>query len=258
MSGNIKTGFMYFIEGVKMLHKPGIRAFVVIPLMLNALVFFSVISLLGYYFVESLDYLIGKLPDWLSFLYWIIFPLFVSLLLIISGYFFNTVANILGAPFNGFLAEKVEEILTGEASAETFNIQSLFAIVPHSIKREVDKIIYYIPRVLVLFLLTLIPGVNIISSFAWLVMGAWMLSIQYSDFPMDNNKVNFLEMKNLLKEQRLTSIGFGVAVATALAIPVVNFLVMPAAVIGATKMWVDIHKDNFARIDLREEPEQQT
>ena len=253
MNGNIKTGFMYFIEGIKMLHKPGIRAFVVIPLMLNALIFFSVISLLGYYFVESLDYLIGKLPDWLSFLYWIIFPLFASLLLFISGYFFNTVANILGAPFNGFLAEKVEEILTGETSDETFDTQSLIAIVPHSIKREIDKIIYYIPRVLVLFLLTLIPGVNVISSFAWLIMGAWMLSIQYSDFPMDNNKVNFLEMKNLLREQRLTSIGFGIAVATALAIPVVNFLVMPAAVIGATKMWVDIHKNNFAPENLSEE-----
>ena len=74
-----------------------------------------------------------------------------------------------------------------------------------------------------------------------------MLSIQYSDFPMDNNRVDFSEMKSLLKEQRLTSIGFGIAVVVALSIPVVNFLVMPAAVIGATIMWVDIHKNKHQK-----------
>ena len=243
MNGNIKTGFMYFIEGIKMLNKPGIRTFVIIPLLLNTIIFFSVISMLGYYFVESLDYLISKLPEWLSFLYWIIFPLFVSVLLFISGYFFNTIINIIGAPFNGFLAQKTEELLSGETAQDASTVQDIIAIVPHSLKRELDKIVYYIPRVLVLFVITFIPGLNVISPFAWFVMGAWMLSIQYSDFPMDNNRVDFSEMKSLLKEQRLTSIGFGIAVVAALSIPVVNFLVMPAAVIGATIMWVDIHKN---------------
>ncbi|MBV1869490.1 MAG: sulfate transporter CysZ [Gammaproteobacteria bacterium] len=243
MNGDIKTGFMYFIKGIRMLNTPGIRLFVIIPLLLNTVIFFTFISLFGYYFVETLDQLISKLPEWLSFLYWVIFPLFVSLLLIMSGYFFNTFINILGAPFNGFLAQKTEELLTQSNSSEPTSFKDLIAIIPHSLKREIDKIRYYIPRVIVLFILALIPGVNILSPFAWFVMGAWMLSIQYSDFPMDNNKVNFGEMKTLLAQKRLTSIGFGIAVVAALSIPVINFLVMPAAVIGATIMWVDIHRD---------------
>lgn len=226
-----------------MLNKPGIRVFVIIPLLINTLIFFSVIGLMGYHIVEWLDYLISKLPDFLSFLYWIILPLFASVLLFIAGYSFNLVINFLGAPFNGFLAEKTEEVLTGQPAEEEFNLKNLIKIVPHSIKREIDKIIYYVPRVFTLFIITLIPGVNIFSSFAWFAMGAWMLSIQYSDFPMDNNKVNFRDMKNFLAEDRLTSIGFGIAVAIALAIPIVNFIVMPAAVIGATAMWVDRHRD---------------
>ena len=234
---------MYFIKGIKMLNKPGIRLFVIIPLLLNTVIFFTFISLFGYYFVETLDQLINKLPEWLSFLYWVIFPLFVSLLLIMSGYFFNAFINILGAPFNGFLAQKTEEVLTGKVSNEPTSVKDLIAIIPHSLKREIDKIWYYIPRVIVLFILTLIPGINILSPFAWFVMGAWMLSIQYSDFAMDNNKVNFAQMKTLLAQERLTSIGFGIAVVAALSIPVINFLVMPAAVIGATIMWVEIHSD---------------
>ena len=234
---------MYLIKGIRMLNTPGIRLFVIIPLLLNTVIFFTFISLFGYYFVETLDQLISKLPEWLSFLYWVIFPLFVSLLLIMSGYFFNTFINILGAPFNGFLAQKTEELLTQSNSSEPTSFKDLIAIIPHSLKREIDKIRYYIPRVIVLFILALIPGVNILSPFAWFVMGAWMLSIQYSDFPMDNNKVNFGEMKTLLAQERLTSIGFGIAVVAALSIPVINFLVMPAAVIGATIMWVDIHRD---------------
>ena len=42
-----------------------------------------------------------------------------------------------------------------------------------------------------------------------------------------------------MRERRLLSLGFGGAVMAALAVPVLNFLVIPCAVAGATAMWVE-------------------
>ena len=41
-----------------------------------------------------------------------------------------------------------------------------------------------------------------------------------------------------LREKRLLALGFGAATLLMTLIPFVNFLVMPAAVAGATAMWV--------------------
>ena len=242
MKNDLSDGFSYLFKGLMLLNTPGIRPFVIIPLLINIIIFSSVFAVAGYYFTEGLDYLLSKLPEWLSFLYWVIMPLFASVVLFIVGYTFNILANIIGAPFNGFLAEKIEEHLQGERPVEKMGLTELIAIIPHSIQRELHKLSYYLPRLLLLILLTLIPGLNIIAPFMWFVMGAWMLAIQYSDFPMDNNNISFAEMKSLLKQNRLNSIGFGATVAIALSIPFVNFLVMPAAVAGATLMWVEKHQ----------------
>jgi len=242
MPHELKTGFLYFFQGFKMLLKPGIRAFVIIPFVISALVFISIVGPAAYYFEGLLDDLVNKLPDWLSFIYWIITPLLTLLLLFISAYLFSLVTNIIGAPFNSFLAEKTETLLTDKQSVPITGVSELMSMVKHSLKRELDKLAYYIPRLLVLLILTFIPGVNVISSFAWFVMGAWMLAIQYSDFAMDNNNINFKNMLLLLKKERFTALGFGLAVTLSLSIPLFNLLVMPAAVIGATIMWVDLHK----------------
>jgi CysZ protein len=66
-----------------------------------------------------------------------------------------------------------------------------------------------------------------------------MMSIQYCDYPMDNNKVSFPQMKQLMKARRVTSIGFGGLVQLGMLVPVLNLFLMPAAVVGATIFWVE-------------------
>jgi CysZ protein len=46
-------------------------------------------------------------------------------------------------------------------------------------------------------------------------------------------------MKNILAEKRLTSSGFGMVVMVGTMIPFVNFIIMPAAICGATAYWVE-------------------
>jgi CysZ protein len=60
---------------------------------------------------------------------------------------------------------------------------------------------------------------------------------------MGNHGLRADEQKRRLGEKRMMSLGFGGAVTIATMIPVVNFLVMPAAVAGATAMWVERWKN---------------
>ena len=47
----------------------------------------------------------------------------------------------------------------------------------------------------------------------WFLLGAWMMSIQFVDYPMDNHGIRFREVRNKLSQRRLTSLGFGGTVA---------------------------------------------
>ena len=46
-------------------------------------------------------------------------------------------------------------------------------------------------------------------------------------------------MKHAIASKRLTSLGFGAGVMAGTMIPVVNFIIMPAAICGATVYWVE-------------------
>ena len=147
-------------------------------------------------------------------------------------------ANLLAAPFNGFLSEKVEGVVRGTDLSPPFNWSELLAMVPRTISRELRKLAYFLPRAIALLLLSLIPGINIVATPLWIVFGVWMMAVQYIDFPADNHKLGWNEMLAWLREKRWQSLGFGGMTYLALLIPVVNLLAMPAAVAGATLFWV--------------------
>jgi CysZ protein len=56
---------------------------------------------------------------------------------------------------------------------------------------------------------------------------------------MENGGLRFAQTRKLLHRRRGLSLGFGGAVAVALLLPGINLLVMPAAVAGATLLWVE-------------------
>ena len=240
MKGNPAKGAGYLLKGLSMLPDPAIRPFVLIPLIVNILLFVGAIWLLLTQFDVWIDFLLGYLPDWASFLEFLLWPLFALMVLVVVYYSFTLVANLIAAPFNGFLSEKVERKLRGEVVTDE-GWQAIIALVPRAIGRELSKLAYYLPRFVLLLILTFIPVLNIAAPFLWFLFGAWMMAIQYCDYPMDNNKVSFKQMKELLKARRLTSVGFGGLVQLGMMIPVLNLVLMPAAVVGATCYWVEEH-----------------
>ncbi len=52
-------------------------------------------------------------------------------------------------------------------------------------------------------------------------------------------------MRNNLKQKQSTAYGFGILVAILTTIPVVNLIIMPVAVCGATAMWVNEFRPDY-------------
>lgn len=232
------SGPQYLGEGLKLILRPGLRLFVLLPLTLNLLLFIALIGFAMREFSGWVDAFMPSLPDWASFLEYLIWPLFVALVVLLVFFTFTMIANIIAAPFNGFLAEKVEVVVRGQDDFPPFSWAELVAMVPRTVGRELRKLGYFLPRAAGLLILSFIPVVNLVSTPLWFVFGIWMMAVQYIDYPADNHKLGWNEMLAWLREKRWQSLGFGGSVYLALLIPFVNIVMMPAAVAGATLFWV--------------------
>ncbi len=235
MRNNPVSGAIYFLRGIRLIFAPGVRAYVVVPLLVNVLLFSAIIYFGTGQFRELLDWL---LPDWLDWLAYLLLPLFFLMALIIVFFTFSLVGNLVAAPFNGLLAEAVECHITG-APPPAVGWKKMIADLGRTLASELRKLAYIVLWGVPVLLLFVIPGLNLAAPFIWMLFGAWMLAISYVDYPMGNHGLTFPEQRRQLGQRRYLALGFGGAAMLALAIPLVNFLVIPAAVAGATILWVE-------------------
>ena len=243
MQGNFADGARYLLRGARLLTHPKLRAFVLVPLVVNILIFGSLIGVGFGYLSGLMDAMLGAIPGWLSFIEWILWPLIVVSISLITGYLFTAVALIIASPFNALLSEKTEELVTGQKVEGVEGFGAAVMGIPRGIFREIAKLLYYIPMALFVLLASIIPGINALAPALWFLLGAWMMSIQFMDYPLDNHELGFRDVKDAVRERRLTSMGFGGVVALCTGIPIVNFFVVPSAVVGATLLWCDELRD---------------
>jgi len=183
--------------------------------------------------------LLGWLPSWLSWLQWLLYPLFALLILVAIYYVFTIVANLIASPFNSLLAERVEMHLKGVPMPEFKGYRAMMKMVGKTLASEFRKLLYMLKWLPLLVLISIIPGLNLIAPFAWALYGAWMLALQYTDYPMGNHELFVKDELKRLRKYRASSLGFGGAITLMTMIPVVNFFAMPTAVAGGTAFWVD-------------------
>lgn len=227
-------GANYFFEGMSLAKQPALRAFLIVPFIVNILFFSGASVFLFYQMGQGAEYLTAWLPDWLDWLVWLLWPVMILALLIVVFQTFTLIGNILMAPFNGLLAEKVAKLLEGDASPEPLEWKHLMRVMAKSFKREFHKLSYILIRFILLCFLLLIPGINLFAAILWVIYGAWMMAVEYIDYSFDNKGSPFREAKLFLKQHRLLAFGFGLTVLMFSLIPIINFFVMPVAVVAGT------------------------
>ncbi|MDH5408833.1 MAG: sulfate transporter CysZ [Gammaproteobacteria bacterium] len=241
MISNPVNGATYFIKGLSLIQRKGVKRFVVIPLFINVLIFTVLFWSLSGYVSDFINGMNASLPDWLAWLSYLIWLLFAFSAGIVLFFGFTIIANLVGAPFNGYLAGAVEKSLTGKNPVDQSG-RTVMQEVSYAMSGEFRKILYFLMWGIPLLIMSFIPAVNLIAPLLWVFFSAWMMAIEYGDYPLGNHGMNFVDIRNKLGEKKMLSLGFGGAVMLGTMIPVFNFLVMPVAVAGATAMRIEQFK----------------
>jgi len=229
------NGIDCFMQGFELVLKPGLRRYIIIPTIINTIVLAVMVSVSVSNFGPWVESLTSWLPEWLSFLSWLIWFLAGIVVAFVLFYLFTISANIIASPFNALLSIKVEEYLTGRLLESN---ASIWLIVPRAILRELVKLMYLLPRLIGLLLLSVIPVANAIAPILWILFSAWMMAVQYTDYAADNNEISFSDLRNRLGKERVQALVFGLPAYFMLAIPIVNLVLLPVAVAGGTAFWV--------------------
>lgn len=235
-----RSGASYFFQGFELIKTKGLKRFVFVPLAINLLLFLT-----GFYFLldqiqVGVHYIIDLIPDFLgwlkSSLAYILWPIAIISVLLVFALLFGTLANWIAAPFNGLLSEKVERHLRDLPMGDE-GLVDIIKDVPRTLAREVKKLGYFIPRAIgFLILFFILP---LFGQVLWFLFSAWMMAIQYLDYPCDNHKIGFDGMRLRLSQHRSQAFSFGIMVNLGSLVPIFNFLVMPVAICGATAFYVD-------------------
>ena len=230
------TGISYVFKGFSLIFKPELRRYVIIPTLINILLLMLLWGTAIHYMGSVVDYIDSYLPHWLSWLNVILWPLMFIALAFTSAYSFTLISNLILSPFMGLLSEKTQLYLKGQP-IPSVSIAQVVKDTPKILGRQLLLWRYMIPRALLLLVITFIPGINLIAGLLWFVFGGWMLAIQYLDYPSDNNRHPLRYTLKSAGEHKSHILGFGVMCMILTSIPILNILLIPAAVVGATAFY---------------------
>ena len=212
-------------RGAKLLRHKDLRPFLLIPLLIN-LVLYTLVFVLGYYTVSGL--IAHFIPDWLSWLHWILWPLFFLSFMVIGFFSFTLLANLLAAPFYSKLSAITLEIISG---VKVVGPDEPWYKVVYA---ELGRIKYLLLRMLPLLILFAIPGVNLIAPLLWTLFAAWGMAMEFMSYPLEDRGLLFAEQKQFMQQNRIGMLSFGGVIGFGMTLPIVNLLIAQAAVIGAT------------------------
>ncbi|PYG01269.1 CysZ protein [Thioalkalivibrio sp. ALE21] len=228
---NALFAFLAPFRGLARVFDPGLRGLVIGPLLINIAVIVGIGIAAGFGFEILLDTWLPAGWDWLA---WLLWPLFVLTLLVGFGVSAVALAAIIASPFSGPLAYRTARGLGHEPRQPA---RSLAGEMGHATATALRKFGYYALLFIPVLLITVIPGINLLASLAWFVFGSWVLAVEFQEPPLANDGLTLAEIRKGLGTRRPETLAFGAGTTLLAMVPVVNLLLVPAAVIGATHLW---------------------
>jgi len=241
LRGNIFLGAHFVLSGFRLCLHSRLRRFILVPLFINTVIFGVIIGCLVVYCKEYYLIINKWFPRWilgiLGFVIWSLFSLIVGFM---TSLIFTLATNLIAAPFYGLLAERTTRYLANTTQSELIlncKTSPLALLVPQILLRELKKIAYFTPLLLLNVFILIFPITFAFSPFSWALTLAWINAIQYVDYAADNQHASLWLMVQKLKQEPLTVIGFGGTVGLLMTLPGANLIVPAAAVVGGTQLW---------------------
>lgn len=227
---SVLSGPGCLIEGYRLLLRPAMRGYAIGPLLGNIVLIAIALALCWL----TIDWAVATwLPASWGWLTWLLLPLAILALLWVFMIGFTALANLLLGPFLDRLAAAAR-VQRGLAAIEDQKPVGWTA----SIKQELRRWGYLALCLLGVFVVGWIPVVQVLTAPLALLVSAWFLAIESSSHAFAIRGQGFADQLVMLRRHRGSALAFGLAASGALLVPVLNLLLVPAAVVGMT-LWVE-------------------
>ncbi|MBX7096070.1 MAG: EI24 domain-containing protein [Myxococcaceae bacterium] len=148
-----------------------------------------------------------------------------------------TVPHLVLAPLEDPLSEATEVSLGG-FTPPPFSLGTFARGVVLSASHTLLRLVFLLGGVLVLLPLNLLPVVGSVAyavvSFTW---SAWWAASEYTAGPGARHHLGFFEVQRLLRRGSGATLGLGAVLVVLLWIPLVNFFLVPLAVVSGTLLY---------------------
>jgi CysZ protein len=222
------------------LASPRIRRWTIVPFVLGLLVIVTGLSF-------GISYLAGLLPSlaaiglgWTGIaagswvygaLYWVVLILAWPVSLLALFYFLFLLVRVVAAPFYSFLAEVVL-IENGTLKESSFRLGSWLDTSMRMFKVSLVKLVLFTFFGAVLFVLSFLPGLALITGFCFLLMAAF----DAVDASFEALQMGFLDRIRYFRANLAVFSGMAVIMGLVFLVPGLNFFLLPSAVVGGADL----------------------
>lgn len=235
-------GFTYPFRSLKFFFSHSVLIkYSIAPMIINLLIYGSVFILSYSWFTGSIESWLGiegtEAGFWLKFLHTALLILGFILLLFFCYLLFTILGNVITAPFNEEISQRVEEIVTGTKEAHKMGFWEDAYI---SIKGEVQKLAFYLIILLLIFSLNLIPVAgSVIATVLGVIFSSFYNALDFLDYPMTRKKMRFRDKIKVTRKGKLVTYGFGFTAFLLLFLPVINIFMKPILVVAGTSLYYE-------------------
>jgi CysZ protein len=234
MKGDFLKGVFFFLRGIKLVFSPGLRRYIIVPILVNVFIFVLVFASIAWYIMRHLPTWLTTYSDSLLMLlggvFWFLYGI---LALLIGSFTFTLATNFIASPFYGLLASAVEKRYSSNRVSSPFSLR-------RTLLREISKILYFLPWALFCMILFIFPPLWTVIPILMFLLLSCFLAVQYIDYCADNQHITLRTLIDSLKSSPLTTLGFGTAVSVMMLLPAANLFVPPIAVAGGTVLWLHL------------------
>lgn len=175
-------------------------------------------------------------------LYYLSVVVVTLLLLVVVFFLFTRIASAIASPFNDLISQKTEELISGSFDETPFSVMALLKDSGRSIIHAFKILGIYVGLLVAGLPMLFIPGAGSLMYAVWgALLSSYMFAYEYLGYPMDRRRFSFSEKRRFLWSSFRMTMGFGLGNVVVASVPVINLLFIPAAVVGGTLLFLEVH-----------------
>ncbi|EFO79541.1 hypothetical protein OSCT_2667 [Oscillochloris trichoides DG-6] len=239
---SIVKGLLYPWRALGLIwHHRELWGFVVVPILLNlivGLILYTWLYLVGLNQIEQIGAGEGPLRSILTTVAKVIYLIALA---VGVGWLMVRFGVVLGAPWYGQLAGRLEVLVSGQAQPETpLSLGSVAHDIGRALQFEFKKLLLTIGIGLPSLLLNFIPILgNALSTGVALTLGALIACLDFFDAPLERRRLRFREKLEMVRQTLPTSASFGFLAAFLVSVPLLNLVAIPLCVAGGTLLVIE-------------------